>query len=204
MSQRVEVFADITCPFTHAGLKRVVSQLAPLDGNTQIVVRAWPLEWVNGSPLEAGPVAEKIEALEKQLNVDDFKGFRAETWPSTTIPALNLAAAASLVDDETGLQVSLALRSALFEQGLDVGDPDVLSEIAAEHGLEAPGLEPHPQVEADYADGQRRGVRGSPDFWVGSDEFFCPALTLAHDDRGALLAEFDPAGLDRFIAAATS
>ena len=204
MSQRVEVFADITCPFTHAGLKRVVSQLAPLDGKTQIVVRAWPLEWVNGAPLEAGPVAAKIKALEKQLNVDDFNGFRAETWPSTTIPALNLAAAASLVDDETGLRVSLALRSALFEQGLDVGDIDVLSGIAAEYGLETPGLEPHPQVVADYADGQRRGVRGSPDFWVGSDEFFCPALTLGHDDAGALLAEFDPAGLDRFIEAATS
>ena len=204
MSQRVEVFADITCPFTHAGLKRVVAQLAPLEGKTQIVVRAWPLEWVNGAPLEAGPVAEKIEALEKQLNVDDFNGFRAETWPSTTIPALNLAAAASRVDDETGLRVSLALRSALFEQGLDVSDLDVLSRIATEYGLEAPGIEPHSQVEADYAEGQRRGVRGSPDFWVGSDEFFCPALNLGHDDSGALLAEFDPAGLDRFIEAVTS
>lgn len=204
MSRRVEVFADICCPFTHAGLKRVGAQLTELDRDVQLVVRAWPLEWVNGVAMEAGPVADKIKTLEQQLGVDDFRGFRADAWPATTIPALNLAAAASVVDDETGLRVSLAVRSALFEDGRDVGDLDVLAAIAAEHGLAAPTAEPHPLVEADYAEGQRRGVRGSPDFWVGDDEFFCPALNLARDDSGELLAEFDPQGLEDFIHAATS
>ena len=203
VTRRVEVFADITCPFTHVGLKRVVAQLAVLDRNVQLVVRAWPLEWVNGVPLEAGPVGDKVKVFHDQLGVDDFSGFRADTWPTTTIPALNLAAAASMVDYALGLKVSLALRSALFEQGLDIGDPDVLTAIATEHDLEAPGRDPHPQVEADYADGLRRGVRGSPDFWVGENEFFCPALNLSHDDDGKLLAEFDPQGLAGFIEAAT-
>ena len=61
MPTRLEVFADISCPFTHVGLKRfthvglkrVVHELAASDGQIDIVVRAWPLEWVNGAPLEA-------------------------------------------------------------------------------------------------------------------------------------------------------
>ena len=95
----VEVFADITCPFTHVGLKRVVTD---------------------------------------QLGVDDFSGFNADRWPSTTLPALNLAAAAYERDAATGLAVSLDLRAALFERGLDVSDPEVLSDIAFAHDLAVP------------------------------------------------------------------
>jgi predicted DsbA family dithiol-disulfide isomerase len=104
----------------------------------------------------------------------------------------------------TGLEVSLALRSALFEDGLDVSDPEVLADLAASFHLDLPDRRPHAQVEADYAEGQQRGVRGSPDFWVGDTEFFCPALDLGHDDEGALLTAFDQRGLEHFIDAATS
>jgi predicted DsbA family dithiol-disulfide isomerase len=198
MRAPLEVFADITCPFTHVGLKKVISLLEGLDSDVEIIVRAWPLEWVNDTPLEADAVAVKIEALQQQLGIDDFGGFREDTWPTTTIPALNLAAAASAVDAPTGLRVSLALRAALFEDGLDVSDPDVLATIAGAEGLDAPSTEPEPGVLGDYEEGQRRGVRGSPDFWVGEDEFFCPALRLGHED-GHLTAEFDADGLQRFL-----
>ena len=195
MSTRLEVFADITCPFTHVGLKKV---LAELDGGIEVVVRSWPLEWVNGAPLEAAAVKTKIAALHDQLGTDDFADFRQDRWPATTIPALNLAAAAFDVDAATGLAVSLALRDAVFEHGEDVSDPEVLASIAARFSLDPPLTEASARVQADYDDGKRRGVRGSPDFWVGDEEFFCPALTLGHDDSG-LTAEFDAPGLERFM-----
>jgi len=198
MVTRLEVFADITCPFTHAGLRKVVSELQVLDGDVEVVVRAWPLEWVNGAPLEAAAVKVKIAALHDQLGVGDFEGFREEAWPTTTIPALNLAAAAFTLDAPTGLAVSLALRDAVFEEGRDVSDPAVLAEIAGRFGLAPPAPEADARVTADYEDGQRRGVRGSPDFWLGDEEFFCPALRLGHDDAG-LTAEFDTEGLARFM-----
>ncbi|RZV45665.1 MAG: disulfide bond formation protein DsbA, partial [Acidimicrobiales bacterium] len=178
MARRIEVFADITCPFTHVGLNRVVAQLETLDREVELVVRAWPLEWVNGVPLDADAVSMKVGVLTEQLGVQDFSGFRADTWPSTTIPALNLEAAAFEVSAETGLQVSLAIRAALFTEGQDVSSPDVLARIAERFGLDAPSTEVHPRVQADYHEGQRRGVRGSPDFWAGSQEFFCPSLAL--------------------------
>lgn len=198
MTTRLDVFADITCPFTHVGLKRVLDELGHLDEHIDVVVRAWPLEWVNGAPLDPGAVEKKIGTLRDQLGVHLFTGFRADTWPATTIPALNLAAAAFEVSGSTGLAVSLAVRDALFEEGRDVGDPDVLAEIAERFDLPAPEQEAGEGVRADYAEGQRRGVRGSPDFWLGDAEFFCPALTLGHDADG-LTAEFDSDGLQRFL-----
>lgn len=202
MASRVEVFADVTCPFTHVGLRKVIDVVADIDGDLEMSLemrmRAWPLEWVNGEPLQADKVGSEIEALREQLGVDAFADFDPGTWPATTIPAHNLAAAAYETDPSTGLRVSLALRDALFEEGLDVSDPSVLSRLAADHDLEPPPSEPVPSVDADYAEGTRRGVRGSPDFWIGSDEFFCPALTVEHDETG-LAVEFDEAGLEEFL-----
>ena len=193
---QLEVFADITCPFTHVGLRRVVAAVAgrPIE----IVVRAWPLEWVNGEPLDAAAVEMKAGVLRDQLGVDAFTGLRADCWPATTIPALNLAASADAAGHDIGLRVNLALRYALFEEGCDPCDPAILARLAADFDLPAPGIEPCTAVEADFAEGKRRGVRGSPDFWVGSDEFFCPALRIGHDDAG-LTAEFDAEGFDAFL-----
>lgn len=196
----IEVFADITCPFTHVGLKQVVRHIADIDRPVDVVVRAWPLEWVNGTPLAIDPVLIKAAALTEQLGVDDFSGLRADRWPSTTIPALNLASSAYEHGPATGLAVSLELRSALFERGDDVGDPDVLAHIAATHDLPAPADDVSTAVQADYDSGRERGVRGSPHFFVGSDGFFCPALDLGHDADGHLTARFDAEQLAQFFA----
>ncbi len=117
-------------------------------------MRAWPLEWVNGSPLAVDAVMVKAAALTEQLGVDDFSGLRADRWPATTIPALNLVASAYERDPVAGLAVSLELRAALFEHGIDVGDPDVLAFIAANHDLPAPSAEASAAVQRDYDEGK--------------------------------------------------
>ena len=201
MSTTVEVFADITCPFTHVGLKRVVEHVAEIDHPVAVIVRAWPLEWVNGVGLDIDGVLAKAKALSEQLGIDDFSGLRADRWPATTLPALNLAADAYARDAETGLAVSLALRSALFENGLDVSDRDVLAQIAAAHALEISSeIEANAGVRADYDDGRARNVSGSPHFWVDEDDFFCPALDLGHDADDNLTARLDTVGLQQFFA----
>ena len=111
MRTTVEVFADMTCPFAHVGLKAVARHVAQQASPVSVRVRAWPLEWVNGSPLDADAVAVKAAALTAQLGVDDFAHFTVEAWPVSTIPALNLAGMAYGVDDATGFAVSLALAS---------------------------------------------------------------------------------------------
>jgi len=189
--QTVEVYADITCPFTHVGLKRVVEHVNAMSEPAEVIVRAWPLEWVNGTPLAVDAVLVKAASLTEQLGVDDFSALRADAWPTSTIPALNLTASAYTRNAATGLAVSLDLRAALFERGENVGDADVLARIAAAHDLPAPPVETSAEVQADYDGGLTRGVKGSPHFFVASDDFFCPALDLGHDADGHLTARFD-------------
>jgi len=199
MSTTVEVFAEITCPFAYVGLHHVIDHVAEIDEPVDVIVRAWPLEWVNGTGLAFDSVEIKAAALCEQLGVDVFNGLRADSWPSSTIPALGLAAAAYAVDVPTGLAVSGDLRTALFELSVDISDPHALGEIASAHGVEFdPGDER--AVRIGYQDGQARGVKGSPHYFVADDDFFCPALDIGRDADDHLTARFDPDGLARFLA----
>lgn len=178
----VEVFADIVCPFTHVGLRRLSKARAGRDDLPGVRVRAWPLEWINGAPLGADLAAREIEALRAQVAPDLFAGFDATTFPRTSIPAFGLAAAAYSVDDLTGEVVSLALRDALFERGEDVSDPEVLRAIGQPFGV-APfgGRATESAVRADWELGKARAVQGSPHFFVGDHGWFCPSLDISHE-----------------------
>jgi predicted DsbA family dithiol-disulfide isomerase len=183
-SAPVEVFAEVACPFTHVGLRRFVAERAAAGAARPLVVRAWPLEWVNGHPLDAHHVRAEIDALRETVAPELFAGFDVATFPATSVPAFGLAAAGYAVDDATGEAVSLAIRDAIFEHGLDVTDLDVLRAIGAPHGV-APmeWRDAAAAVRADWRRGRQRGVRGSPHFFADDAEWFCPGLDIerTHD-----------------------
>ncbi len=186
----VTVFADIVCPFTHVGLRRLTERRDELGSTRPMLMNAWPLEWVNGEPLAPAKAQEEIEALRAAVAPDLFVGFDPATFPRTSVPALALASLAYTQDLTTGEAVSLAVRHALFEDGLDVSDPEVLSKIAAAHDLVARDADPE-AVRAEYEEGQRRGVVGSPYFIVDGQGYFCPSLDIEHTDAG-FSVRFDP------------
>jgi predicted DsbA family dithiol-disulfide isomerase len=193
----IEVFADISCPFTHVGLRRLVRRRDELGRRGDVYVRAWPLELVNGEPIAAATVAEEIEALRREVAPDLFSGFDAGRFPSTTLPALALAAAGYRRAPDTGERVSLALRGALFEEGRDVADPDVLAAIGRAHGVEAEPVD-DATVLADWKEGRGRGVLGSPHLFTAGHDAFCPTLDIERVG-GVLQIEPDPAALERFV-----
>lgn len=193
----VEVFADVVCPFTHVGLHRFVDRLAATDADVAVRVRAWPLELVNGAPLDPVMVAEKVAVLRGSVAPDLFAGFDPATWPSTSLPALALVAAAYRVDDATGLRASLLVRDVLFEDDADIADPAVIAAMATALGVDDPSSG-EADVLADWHDGQARGVQGSPHFFVDGEGFFCPALRIEHVD-GHLVVQPDPASFDAFV-----
>ena len=195
----IELYADVTCPFTHAGLRRLVERRAQLDRHdVALRVRSWPLELVNGKPLKGDLVGEEIAELRTAATPDLFAGFNSIQFPHTSLPALMLEASAYLNDDRTGEEVSLALRTALFEQGRDVSDPAVLAAIAASVGIAIPGPEAAQLVHADWHEGERRDVSGSPFFFVGSQGFFCPTLKIEHTE-GHLKISVDPKATEAFF-----
>ena len=108
----VEVYADVACPFAHAGLARFVAYRGE-RGRTEprLRVRAWPLELVNGSPFDGSALAPKVEALRAGVAPDRFGGFDPAGFPRSSLPAMASEAAAHRASPEVGERFSLAVRS---------------------------------------------------------------------------------------------
>jgi predicted DsbA family dithiol-disulfide isomerase len=197
-AQIIEVFADVVCPFTHVGLRRLVAYRRQIHReDVAIRVRAWPLELVNGERVARELLVEEVTELRQTVASDLFQAFDPELFPMTSLPALTVAAAAYRIDLHRGEQVSLGLREALFEEGRDLTDPAELLHVAQlttwddVRAAEA-------DVRADYAEGCARDVIGSPHFFVGGEDFFCPTLELERVD-GHLTVAFDADGFNEFI-----
>ena len=197
----VEVFADVTCPFAHVGLRRFVARREGLGAVRPILrVRAWPLEFVNGKPLEPGVVARHVDELREQVAPDLFRGFDPGLVPVSSMPALELVAAAYEVSDAAGERMSLLVRDTLFEQGLDIGSLDVLSGIAASQGITVQIGEAERIVLHDYEEGRRRGVHGSPEFFLDGRGWYCPSLHI-EKVGDTLRIEPDLEAVEAFLAA---
>jgi predicted DsbA family dithiol-disulfide isomerase len=195
----IEVFADVGCPFTHVGLRRFVQRRAELGRDDVVLsVRAWPLEIVNGAPLDPAFIAEEVALIRDQAAPDLFTGFTEAAFPATSLPAMALAAAAGDVDVATGERVSLELRDLLFESGVDISSEPVLREVASRHGVD-PTSADTARVLADPAEGVGRGVIGSPHFFTLGGDFFCPALDVGRDAAGHLRVRPDPAAFEAFL-----
>jgi len=182
----LEIYADLGCPFTHVGLTWVAERRR-LSGRTdlEVRVRSWPLELVNGRPLDPTLVADHVAELRDQVAPELFAGFDPQTFPRTTLRALALTEAVTARGPEVGLACNLALRRALFEEGTDISDPAFLERTARFDGLTLDDAEGDAVVQR-WHEGQARGVRGSPHFFCGPNDIFCPSLDLERDDQGHL------------------
>lgn len=197
----LEVFGDLTCPFTYASMKAFGRRRSERRLDHLLVrVRAWPLECVNGRVPRPEVVTAEIAALRDTVSPDLFTGFDAAALPSSAIPAFGLEAAAYEHGEATGEAASLALREALFEHGRDISDPAVLREVGERVGVDPPDAERSRElVEAAYEEGRSRGVEGSPHIFVGGDDGrFCPALRI--ERRGErFFVEAVPGAIDAVI-----
>lgn len=197
--ETIEVFADPACPFAHVGLARfcAVRRQRGLE-EPRLRVRAWPLELVNDQAHDGAALAPKVAALRSEVAPDRFEGFDPTNFPATSRPALAAEAAAHRTGPEIGEAFSLAIREALFDDGLDVSAASVLDELCGRLGVPAATAEDHEQVELDLAEGRQRGVQGSPYFLTTSGGFFCPSLDIEHAGAGYLVT-FDQQAYEAFL-----
>ncbi len=164
-----------------------------------LYVRAWPLELVNKMPLDPSTTARHVQELRTQVAPDLFSGFDPSHFPTTTLPALAWVHAAYKIDMRRGEAVSLALRNALFEHGVDISDPDALSHTVRAEGVESFDATDEQAVLTDWHEGRDRGVKGSPHFFCGDADAFCPSLDIFKDGKGQLEVKRNSAVLDAFL-----
>jgi predicted DsbA family dithiol-disulfide isomerase len=190
----IEAFADVWCPFAYVGLQLTRTERDLHAPATPIRIRAWPLELVNGAPMDVAKTAGNVADLRAQLGLTTFAGFDAAHFPTTTLPALALIAAAYATGDGPGERAAFRVREALFERGADISDPAVLDAIARELGVSVVDADRQTVLD-DWSEGAGRGVQGSPHFFCGGRDVFCPSLSLSRDDHGQLHVVPDPAKL---------
>jgi predicted DsbA family dithiol-disulfide isomerase len=196
----IEIFADIWCPFTHVGLRAVAEHRhrAGRD-DVQLLVRAWPLELVNGAPMDPAKARHHADDLRAQAAPEMFADLDEAHFPSSTIDALALVHRAYRTDAALGERASFVLRDALFEQGRDVSDPAVLASVAEDLGISPADADDRAAIVADWHEGQARGVQGSPHFFCGDDSMFCPSLDIRRTADGDLVVVPDRTKLGDFL-----
>lgn len=196
----LEVFADIWCPFAHVGLRVVLAERDRRGRNeVPVLVRSWPLELVNGAPMNPERTAEHVHHLREQLVPELFAGFDPTHFPITTLPALALVHRAYRVSGQLGETASVEVRNELFELGRNIADASVLDALARRLGIPAPEETDNQGVVDDWEEGKHRRVIGSPHFFRGEHAAFCPSLHIERDPEHGMAISLDPAKLYAFL-----
>jgi predicted DsbA family dithiol-disulfide isomerase len=187
---RIEIWSDVVCPWCYVGKRRLESALAdfPHRDEVEVVYRSFELDPGaprHGDELSTGVIARKYGRSEAEMRqmqqqlidlaAEEGLAFRLfETLHTNTVDAHRLLHLAL----ETGgpaLQRDLkeALLSAYFEQARNIGDHDVLTEIATAAGLPEgrvrevlAGDDYADAVEADVARARAYGATGVPFFVI--------------------------------------
>jgi len=181
----VEIFADLWCPFAHFSLRTVRVFRERLSPGSPVLVRAWPLELVNGQPLDPVVTAAHVAELRRDVAPELFAGFSPDDMPTTTLGALALVEAANDADPWLGESISVELRDALFEEGRPIDD-GMLARLARRSSLDQSVIRDTRRVESRLAEGRGRGVKGSPHIFIGDNAMFCPLLDIERDRLGGL------------------
>jgi len=145
----VEIWSDVVCPWCYIGKRRFEAALAEVADEIEVdvVFRPFQLD-PTASPGKAGPVieayAKKFGSRQRAQEIIDnvtavAAGNGLEFRLDRALRANTLLAHRLLWFAETKGQQSAMkerLLHAYFMDGLDVGDPDVLADCAAEVGLD--------------------------------------------------------------------
>jgi predicted DsbA family dithiol-disulfide isomerase len=139
-----------------------------------------------GRPLTELYPARDIERMMKHIRAMGASfgiAFGERPLLSNSRPALQAAEFAR--DHHAFNEIHAALFSAYFSQGLDIGDLDVLAQIAGDAGLNADAMLDAvrsgtylPRLEHGQQEAARLGVTGVPTFFIGAGKSIVGAQPL--------------------------
>lgn len=185
----VEIWSDIVCPWCYIGKRRFERALADLAGEVGVDVRYRPYQLDPtaapgvsqpaldayakkfGGPDQARAIVDRVTATA----AGDGLGFRLDrARRANTLLAHRLLWWSDR--PESGLDqhdVKEALLRAYFTEGRDVGDPDTLADIAAEHGADRDAAARflasdagRAEVDAEIARAAELGITAVPTYVV--------------------------------------
>lgn len=202
---QVDVIADLVCPWCYLGKRRLADALAAVRGPSQ--VRWVPFQLNPAMPEQGMPLENYLRerfgdpaSLESAMAELTRRGLaegvhfrfdRIERMPNT-LNAHRLMRFAELSGVNTSA-VAEDLLKAYFEEGLNIGDPDVLAEIGKRHGMTAADVfqtlgdeDERRAVLAQETQVRQTGVSGVPDFLINRR-----LLVIGAQSTATLIDAFD-------------
>jgi predicted DsbA family dithiol-disulfide isomerase len=181
---KVEIYSDVACPWCYIGKARFERALGAFPGAGAVEVVYRPYQLDPDAPGEAVPMLEYLEGrfgrgarsmADRVSETARSEGLEMDYDRGLAVNTLDAHRLLRLAEREGGAGVQRAVAEGLFEahfsRGLDVGDPAVLAEIAADAGLPAGRVRAHlasgegrAEVLAEIEDARRLGVSAVPTF----------------------------------------
>lgn len=188
---KVDIWSDIACPWCFIGKRRFESALAEFAHRDEVEIHwhsyqldpSLPEHYDGGEVdylvaskgMARDQVQQMIGYVSEQAEGEGLHYDFAALKVANSLPGHRLLHLAA--QQHVATEVKEALLSAHFEKGQDIGDPDVLVAIGAEHGLPEAAVRAamnDPQIgdaiEADFAQARAYGIAGVP-FFVLDEKF---------------------------------
>jgi predicted DsbA family dithiol-disulfide isomerase len=205
------VFIDVICPWCYVGKRRMERALAMIDANARIRVSWLPFELNPGMPKDGMERREyrmrkfgsweRSQAMDAQLSAlgaQEGLQFRYDViarTPNTFDAHRLIALARHSVGQEAIVE---ALFRAYFGEGRDIGNSDVLADIAASAGMDRANVVAFQKTDEGAAEvrynedaAHRAGITGVPAFVLDGH----PLLMACASARGVASALRDALGL---------
>ena len=203
----VEVIADLVCPFCYLGKRRLEQALDAVQGPTEISWFPYQLnpdmpedglsldEYLSlrfGNPANIKPALDQLAAEGREVGID-FNFDRIARVPNT----LPIHQVMYLAETEGKDQTALAeeLMKAFFKRGENIGDVEILTELAGRHGLNAADVAKviddeaaRQVVQSREAQVRASGIGGVPGFLLNRR-----LLVIGAQEKDALVSAFDRA-----------
>jgi predicted DsbA family dithiol-disulfide isomerase len=128
-------WAEYYCPWCYVAAVRLHKIMPEYQGRVRLRARAFPLEIYGGGPPDRKELELEIWLAALQEPEAVFKPFK-EDWPTTTLPAFEAAWCAFQQGETIGHDFDLRIRRAFFAEGRNIGQREVVLELAREAGLD--------------------------------------------------------------------
>ncbi len=164
-------------------------------GRVRLRGRAFPLEIFGGGPPNREELDLEIWLAALQEPDAVFQPFK-DDWPTTTLPAFEGAWCAFQQGEQLGWDFDLRIRSAFFNQGRNIGQPEVIVELAREANLDMDHFirlfnseQPHIAVLKEGRLGKEKyKVRGTPTIMLANGRKLRHPIAYPKIERGKILS----------------
>lgn len=182
---RIDIWSDFVCPFCYMGEALLAQALESFEGADQVSVRYHSYQLMPELPADAAMNSTELLVQEKGMAREQAEAANAQVTQRAATLGLDYRLDQSIATNtrtahrlthyaaEHGQQHQLVRRlfAAHFTEGLHIGDPETLADLAAAVGLDrsgahavAVGEEYTSEVDADIAQAGQLGVSGVPFF----------------------------------------